>query len=186
MNTIQRVWARVDLVIRFLAGIKDLEGSNIWRVALRRYRGKSRQLPDGTNVLKGDLLLELHLNNDFLADSAHGCASLERTVTKAAKEVRQSLPLLARLLKEDARYREVKAVFGITILNRAAWRFGFTVYDLEPGIFTVLTRCYEKMILSIYHPEGPGALKKYRQEMLPKYVMMSKDELLRRYLPGKR
>lgn len=177
------MWARVDAAIRLLAGIRDLEGSNIWRVALRRYRGKNRRLPDGTTVQKGDLLLELHLNNDFLAGLAHGTASLEGIVIKAAKEAGQSLPRLARLLKEDTRYLKVKAVFGITVLNRPARRFGFAVYDLEPGIFTVLTRFYEKMILSIYHPKGPGALKNYRREMLPKYVMMSRDELLRRYLP---
>lgn len=184
LNAIRFLWSRVDAVIRLLAGIKDLEGSKIWRVALRRYRGQSRRLADGTIVKKGDRLLELHLNNDFLSGMARDTASPEGIAVKAAKEVAHSLSRLARLLKEDNRYQKVKAVFGITILNRPVRRFGFEVYDLEPGALTALTRFYEKMILSIYHPWGPGALKNYRRSVMSKYVIMSKNELIRRYLPG--
>ena len=181
---IQKLWSVAEVVIRKLAGIRDLGDGNssIWRVALRRYRGKDWPMPDGSVLQRGDYYLELHANNDRLLRLLDEDASVEMMAITAMKEMRAGLPALAELLSSNKRFSKAKVLFGITLLHRMGGRFGFTSYDIKPGLFSRLTYWYEKWLLAIFHPKS---LKSYRSKLSPKYVVMTRQELMRRYPPRK-
>lgn len=183
---IQGLWSLIEPVIRRLAGIRDLgDGkTSIWRVALRRYRGRDWPMPDGSVLRPGDHYLELHINNDRLLNLIDENTSVERMALIAMREVRNGLPAVAGLLNSDERFGKVKVIFGITLLHRGSGRIGFTVYDMKPGLFSRLTGWYERWLLALFHPGGLRSLKAYRDELTPKYVVMTRQELMRRYPPA--
>lgn len=180
------VWGLIDRLIRRLSGIKELGNgkTSIWRLALRRYRGQEWTMKDGSILRGGDHYLELHLNNDRLLSLINRNTSVERMSIIAMREICDGLPELAQLMRNDRRYGMAKVLLGITILHRATERFGFTAYDLRPGFFRVITGWYEKMLLALFHPGGVKNLKRYRHELSPKYVVMTRQEIMRRYPPG--
>jgi hypothetical protein len=179
------LWGLIDRVIRRLAGIKDIgDGKSfIWRLALRRYHGPEWRMPDGPPLRAGDYFIELHINNDRLLSLIGENTSTERMAIIAMREVRNSLPELARLIKDDEKYGRAKVLLGITLLHRGSERLGFKVYDLERGVLRTFTGWYEKLLLTLFHPSGKKSLKSYRDELSPKYVVMTRQELMRRYPP---
>jgi len=183
------LWGLIERLIRRVAGIKDLGNGNtsIWRLALRRYRGKEWKMPGGFALRAGDYYIEIHLNNERLLellDLNNENTSIERMAITAMWEVRRGLPELARLMKNDEKFSKAKVLLGITLLHRGAERFGFAVYDLKPGIFRTVAGWYEKMLLALFHPGGLKNLKSYRDKLSPKYVVMTREELMRRYSPA--
>ncbi|MCL6634470.1 MAG: polysaccharide deacetylase family protein [Peptococcaceae bacterium] len=184
----QKLWGLIEPAIRRLAGIRDLGegGQSIWRVALRRYRGRDWPMPDGSVLRPGDFYLELHLNNERLLSLIDENTSVERMALIAMREVRNGLPAVAGLLNSHERFRKVKALFGITLLHRGCSRLGFTAYDMKPGLFATLAGWYERWLLALFHPGGARSLKAYREKLSPKYVVMTRQELMRRYPPRHR
>ncbi len=176
------LWSFMEKFIRKLAGIKDLEEghTSVWRTALRRYRGKDWNLPDGSVLRRGDRYLELHLNNERLLSLADENTTRERMAIIALREARKDLPALARLLNSEKKYHSVKALIGITLLHRGTRRLGFTAYDLKPGLFSKITCRYERFLLALFHPGGFKSLRHYREELAPKYVVMTRQELMHR------
>ncbi|MCL6638327.1 MAG: polysaccharide deacetylase family protein [Firmicutes bacterium] len=179
---LRRGWSRLERVIRAAGGIADLPGdkTSILRVALRTYRGKDWPLPGGFILTRGDRYVELHLNNERLASMLDENTSTERMGLIALREARKSFPALVKMLREDRRYRDVKAVFAITLLHRALERLGFTSYGMR-GILRPLAALYEKWLLGLYHPAGFESLKNYREKPEPRYVIMTVHELFSRY-----
>lgn len=181
----QRLWGLVEPAIRRLTGIRDLgDGkTSIWRIALRRYRGKDWPMPDGSVLRAGEYYVELHVNNDRLLSLIDENTSVERMAIIAMREVRNGLPAVARLLNDSEHFSKVKVLFGITLLHRGTERIGFTVYDMKPGLFRTVTGWYERCLLALFHPGGLKNLKAYRDKLSPKYVVMTRQELMRRYPP---
>jgi len=181
---VQRIWSIVDRLIRKISGIKELESgrSAFYYVALRCYRGKDWTMPDGSLLRPGDLFLELHVNNDRLLGLINENMPVERTAIIAMREVRQCLPVVARMLNSGERFSGVKALFGITLLHRGLDRLGFTAYEMKPGIVKTIVGLYEHWLLGLYHPGGFKKLNTYREKLTPKYVIMTREELMRRYL----
>lgn len=179
-------WRRFDRVIRWLAGIRDTGNgkTSFWRLALRRYHGPGRLLPDSLPLRAGDYYLELHINNDYLLDLLGGYASIERITLTALRELRQSLPELALFIENNRRYDQARVILGITLLHRNTKRFGFQVHHLKPGIGRTMTDWYEKLLLALLHPGGLKSLKSYLDTLAPACVVISRDELNRRYLPA--
>jgi peptidoglycan/xylan/chitin deacetylase (PgdA/CDA1 family) len=184
---VQRLWGIFEWTFRKLGRIRELEeGKNsFYRMAPRRYRGKEWLMPDGTLLKPGNTYLELHINNNRLQELIDGDMSIERIVLKALREAQKELPLLADLLKNNPAYQDVKILFGITLLHRGTERLGFTSIEMKPGLFRTLTGWYERWLLALFHPYGYKALKTYRKKLTPRYLVMTRQELINRYYrPG--
>jgi len=180
---VRMLWSLLEKAIRLCSGIRDLgDGkSSIWRIALRRYRGKEWHLPDGSVLRPGEQFLELHINNERLLSLVDRSTSLERATLIALKEIRNGLADMARILMNDRRFCNIEVLLGITLLHRGAELIGFTVFDMKPGLFRTVTGWYEQWLLALFHPGGFKSLKAYREKLTPKYVVISRRELVRRY-----
>jgi len=189
-STIKRVvlflWSHIDWIIRRLSGIKDIENNKsfIWRLALRRYHGREWLMKDGSVLREGDYYIEIHLNNDHLLSLIGENSSTERTAIIAMREISRSLPKLAKLMQDDQQYGKAKVLLGITLLHRGTVRLGFTAYELKPGLFRMFTGWYENLLLTLFHPGGLKNSKTYRKKLSPKYIIMTRQELMRRYPPA--
>lgn len=178
-----RLWQGWEKFVLRLSRIEDvLEDGRptLFRLALRRYRGQQLRLPDGTTLQKGDMVGELHLNNDALQKISNNVEPT-RLGLLALKKTFQSLPTLAKWIAANPRYRKIKAITGLTILHRGSQFLGFSAFDVPP-LASCLTRWYEGLLLMIFHPAGRRRFTQHRKKLNPKLLVMSKDELFRRHL----
>ncbi|MGB9904993.1 MAG: YkoP family protein, partial [Desulfotomaculales bacterium] len=150
--------------------------------ALRRYRGRTVALPGGTVLRRGDLIGELHINNEVIRKlSSLSGTDQVRAVFAAKKEAQESLAALAGWLKKNPRYAKIKAIAGISLLVRGSRSLGFASAEVHP-LVSRLFFWYESMVLARYHPLGKNRVTGHRQKLKPKLLVMSKEELFRRYL----
>ncbi|MBM7855919.1 peptidoglycan/xylan/chitin deacetylase (PgdA/CDA1 family) [Desulfohalotomaculum tongense] len=179
------LWSIWERCFAALAGVKPLAGTvdSAFSLALRKYRGQPLNLPDGTLIKPGDLLGELHFDNNLLLNITSRAPGPEQTATALLRSVKQSLPRVAAVLASDPRYKQVKAVYGITMIHRGARFLGFKIYDIYPAVLRIITTWYQRWLLIVFHPRGLSHFIKHRSKMVPKMLVMSKKQLLQRYCP---
>jgi len=173
------VWERITLLVHPTQPIPHAT-ANVMRTQLTRWRGRPITLPDGTHVTRGDLVVELHVNNRALGEVlAH--ASDWRLLPLIADDLRA----LAGAAGTPVFPREVRAVYGFTLLSRAAPRLGFTVRSRPHTVRAWLDRVFLMGLLPLYNPRGLDRLQQGTiYTSYPAEVWMSCDELLRRYGAG--
>jgi hypothetical protein len=97
---------------------------------------------------------------------------------------REDLKSLCDWILQDGRGRQIEALYGSTILTRAAYRLGFTVRERPVTLRGRLEKFFFKGLLLLYHQEG---LARFRHgstaDTYPAEVWLSRRELLRLYSP---
>jgi len=117
------LWPIVDRLLRVIQHIRPLkdDDSGIIRFNIRRYKGPTRVLNDGSEVKTGDTIIELHLSNDWFK----GRRKLNLKASQAPREFlacsAQDLRILAQQVV-SGRFGDITALHGSTILHVAASR----------------------------------------------------------------
>lgn len=127
-------------------------------------------------------LVELHLQNLALQELVK-ISPPEKMAIRGLREVRDSLREVALSLVFDDRYRKAHGVFGMTMIHRGMEKLGFHVEDVPPTLFNRWVTVLLTWIMVLYHPEGRLRLRHGLEEMHPRLMWMTRDELLARYLP---
>ncbi|HAU32600.1 MAG: Polysaccharide deacetylase [Desulfotomaculum sp. 46_296] len=172
-----------DHTVLRLMGVKDLPDKDrptVFRIALRKFGGKQLPLPDGTILKKGDLVVDLHLNNSFFKQFGEK-NEISMLGLLAKQKILQDLPAVAGWIAANPRRDEIKAITGLTIIHRGSQQVGFQTFDLPP-LRSFLIRLYESMLLVMLHPAGYRRITRHRKKLIPKLLVMSKKELFSKYL----
>jgi hypothetical protein len=143
-----------------------------------RYRGRPLVLADGTPMRRGDRVAELHLQNRL------GVRLMQQgDQWKFLAALRKDFRALAEWMASDPALADVRAIWGTTILSRAAPRFGFMVRARPPTLLRWLERFFLQGLLVIFSQEGIDRLKHGKVlRQYPQEVWMSRAQLLQRYL----
>lgn len=152
------------------------------QVRVREYTdSKPLTLEDGEVFVKGDRIIELHLNNDTLFELGRTSRNSTHLAIQMIRRTRALLPQITRLIETDPAYRNVKGLYGITLINRGPEQLGFTVFDLPNGPFAYFTKIYLRLLMYVIHPEGKERLKTKTELLVPKIIAISSKELENRY-----
>lgn len=173
---------KLDDLIRLLIGVHPLErrdGFLYGRVI--RYHGQPVQLENGEIIQNGDELLEIHLNNALLFQLGSHSRSTMRWMVELIHALEDFLPVVAKIVMTQPRYRNVKGLYGVTLVNRGIKPFGFEVFDLPEGLFTRLSRIYLRFFMFSIHPHGKERLETKTELLIPKMIFMSRKVLVDRY-----
>jgi hypothetical protein len=160
---------------------QDLEGRNVFRVRLRTYKGPTVSLPDGDEVRHGDCVGFLHLYNIRLQQLLQEIKSENRRVIVVAREVQRSLPELAEFVRTHPGGQRIKALIGVTLLNRGVEPLGFTVSPVPDTWWFRFKNRYMRLLVVLCHPDGRKRLKRGHRALMLKRVVMTVEELFRRY-----
>lgn len=146
---------------------------------LMRHRGRPLVLADGTTVRRGERVGEVHIQSRVSARLMQ-----QGNLWQLVVALHDDFQALAEWMASDPALADVRAIWGTTILYRAAPRFGFMVRARPPTFLRWLERFFLQGLLVIYSQDGIHRLKHgkihrhYAQE-----VWMSRAQLLQRYLP---
>ncbi|QQE76519.1 hypothetical protein KDJ56_06590 [Brevibacillus composti] len=186
MNTdLLILWGIWDNIYQRCTRLRYIEkGNNIFRIVRMRYRGEPLFTSDNRVIDKGDLILKLHIHNYYFATLCRGLRDDLRVALLLRQQILHSLPQLAAYLNRMEERDKIKGIVGTTMLNKGVEPLGFSISDVPMGLFFRYKRWYLKLMLRMIHPDGKGRMKTLNHEMPLKRVYMSKEELLRRYLPA--
>jgi hypothetical protein len=178
------LWPVADRLLRVIYHIRPLKAdvSGIINFNLRRYKGPTKVLNDGSEVKTGDTIIELHLNNAWFKRRR----KLNIRASQSPREFlgcsAQDLHFLAQQIASGT-FGNITALHGITILHVAARRLGFQVYELPDSLWKKGAHFYMAGLMQIYHLRG-GEVAGLREKTWElKEVWLSRAALLTRYGP---
>jgi YkoP domain len=174
-------WLRWEQFAHYIWPISDVPRSPNHAFGMRiiPYRGDPVVLGDGTRVEPGVAICELHCNNAVVLGIARAG---KINPYRAAREDLQSL---ARWIAEAKEAREVRAIYGFTLLGSAAGRLGFAVKRCSPSVRQRFERMFMTGLLVIYSRQGLSRIGQGSTvNSYPCEVWMSRRELVARYGPA--
>jgi peptidoglycan/xylan/chitin deacetylase (PgdA/CDA1 family) len=176
------VWMQWEHGFERMLKVEPVDAENpLLKLRVRKYQGSQvLTLSDGETIRRGDQVAELHFDNKRLFSIAVGSRSPVQLAIKMIRGVELLLPKVRRMLAEP-KYRDVKGLYGISMIHRGAVRLGFTVIGLPKGVFAVSAKVYLRLLLYVVHPEGKERLQSRRELLQPKIIAMSRKELMNRY-----
>ena len=181
---IWKLWPTIDRLLRVIYRIRPLkaDGSGIISFQLRRYKGPTRILSDGSEVRDGDTIMELHLNSAWFSSRR----KLNLTASQSPSEFlgcfAQDLRLIARRAASGM-LGNVAVLHSNTLLYVAARRLGFQVDELPDSLWTKGARFYMAGLMQVYHLRGDGAPGLRGKTWELKEVWLSRAALFARYGP---
>ncbi len=177
------LWLPVaDRLLRAIYHIRPLkaDGSGIICFDLRRYRGPTKILNDGSKVKTGDTIMELHLDNAWFKRRR----KLDLRASQSPREFLGCFAQDLRFLAEQitgGMFGSIAALHGSTLLDAAARRLGFQVDEIPDSLWKKGARFYMAGLMQVYHLRGDEVSRLRAKPWQPKEVWLSKASLLTRY-----
>ncbi|HHY67393.1 MAG TPA: polysaccharide deacetylase family protein [Alicyclobacillus sp.] len=179
----ERLWNGVDRLGARLMHSQPLAGPGecLFRLGRRRYWGWPITLKNGTRLRFGDPVAEIHFDNTLLESLMKDAKNEWQLSLRYMQIGRRSLPILARAVEEDPRWRGVKVLYGLSVLSRGTDRAGFIVSPLRPRWLRRLVSRYLQGVLLGHHPEGRNRLSQGLQTLQADWIYISPETLIQLY-----
>ncbi|MBM7643954.1 hypothetical protein JOD45_000145 [Scopulibacillus daqui] len=177
------LWNIVDPIYYSFSHLNDIgkneRKSNIFRVKLTRYKGRDVTFPDGTEIRKNDLVVKIHLHNAKLLMEMHVLKNDIQRILHLYKQIKGSLPGVAKFVNEHPLNAHIKGIVGITMLNSRCEKLSFVKVEIS-------SKCYKIFKYLAFLPIHLLSTSKISISKLkkhpPAYLFMTKQTLLERYL----
>ncbi|ASS75123.1 hypothetical protein CIG75_09120 [Tumebacillus algifaecis] len=184
MNRIElTLWKWGDVLYRMIRRFdyEDRQGKNIFRIRVRPYSGPAIHLPGGEAIQSGDWVGFLHFYNLRLQQILHGVTSDNRRGMIVLRETQRSLPELVEFVRKHPCGERIKALIGITLLNRGVEPLGFTVQSVPETSWFRFKAWYMRLMIRFCHPDGKRRVKHQGKDLPLKCVLIPVEDLIRRY-----
>lgn len=159
-----RRWHKLEAVDEFLL------------VRKQSYHGAPQVLRDGTQLTAGDTVLDLHFNNEFMAQlyQNNPNASSRRVVWSFGKALINSMNQLHQDLQTKYAADDIKAITGVTWFKTHGDKVGFESQPLPPGWRRWLLHWQFRLLLLALFPQ----LNAHRdRELLPHQFWLTPSQL---------
>lgn len=175
------LWLLYEKAFHAVFRLKTVGGSEhpSFHYRITTYNGQPIELAEGGRVNKGDRIAELHFDNKMLSTIAATSKSPVATGIRMLREVEQALPHLADQLMEDVQARDIKAVYGVTMIHRGADRLGFEIHQLPDGWFKKSTNVYLRILVRVLTQRQKQVKGKAhrREPVTPRMLFMSEAKI---------
>lgn len=177
------LWLLWEKIFHFVFQLRTTNKEEpIFHFRVRPYRGEPVMMNGDIQLLNGDRVIELHFDNKRLFEIGSRSRTSVQVAIQMIRGVEKTLPELAQYVQSHPELLDVKALYGVSMINRGPEQFGFTVTDLPDSFFARSTRLYLKFLMSVIHPSGGDRLKqRSSHELIPKLIVMPTELLLEKY-----
>ncbi len=95
---------------------------NCFYLDMMKHKGKDITLNDGTIIHRGDLVVEVHINNKEMKD---------KDVRMVFRILNSEFNAIGKAIKNSEEYADLKGIFGRTLLYPLNQRLGFEVHEIR-------------------------------------------------------
>lgn len=176
-RVIVAAWMLWEDIFGWLFRLSPVGDGKSFHYRIIRYGGPELTLSDGQRLQRGDRVLELHFVNKMMLDIGMSSKSEVQIAIRVIQLVKKALPVLARELGSRPDGDEVKALYGVSMINRGSEGLGFETFALKKGLFSWLTNHYLRMLTAIIHPQGRTRVKSHGERMEPRMLVMPRRKL---------
>ena len=178
------LWPVIGRLLRVRYRMRPLrdDGTAIFCQDLRRYRGNTITLDDGSQVRTGDRIMEIHINDAWFERRR----TLNPTTAESLREImgslRYDLCFLARQMA-DGRFEDVVALHGSTLFYPGAARLGFQVEEIPDTLWKKVAFVCMARLLQVHHLQAGKESRLRGRRLELKEIWLSRTALLDRYSP---
>jgi hypothetical protein len=172
---LDRVFALIERIDRRRRGIRPLRAGGVLGIEIRRYRGSTVDLRDGTLVRPGDRIVELHLDNTRIADL--WASGWQAAFSTAGADLGACADWLATL-PPGARPIAIRSGGLLTV---GAARLGFELRPPRRGFMGALESWYLRGLLVRWSKPGRARLDEGHHALRTRSAWLSTRALLERY-----
>ena len=180
INIIRAILPVINKVHTVMLGIKPLERNSVICVEIKRHRGSTIKLEDGSEVRPGDPVIKLHFNDTWI-DERLWASSVSGTIGFPGGffyHFKDDLRLLAKEVA-DGKYGSIVAVYGWTVFYAHARRLGFQVIDLPNTLRIKLARLHIAALMQSHQAPRFRRHISSRKSVKVKAVWFSRAALLK-------
>ncbi|OME95370.1 polysaccharide deacetylase [Paenibacillus lautus] len=180
MQSSWMIWERIfSFISRFRSS--HISRFGICTVMIKKHRGECIVCEDSTVIQNGDLVGELHLDNETILKLIRS-EGPDRAALKIARLARKSMLQISRAYEGQSEFSEVRALVGITLLHRGLTHgLGFEHQAMKPDLFQKLTTSYLRMLLSVMHPDGKSRIDRRTELLVPMMLIHTRSSLMKRF-----
>lgn len=154
------------------------------RIAFQHYVRAPFTLPDGTTVARGDLVCELHMRNDLLAELHTRYGDPSRVAAAYLRLMRDAMRRAASMWQPGGRLERVVALYGVSLFPGHLARGGFVTRPVLPRWRSWLVSWWSRKVVAGAHPEGRTRVLDANGKPLAVYeAWLSRQACLARYGP---
>lgn len=154
---------------------------HLFFIAKRRYIGRPFEV-DGVQVRSGDIVIELHVNNEMVEHILREDGNVVRAMVQLLRHARQSMPMLTKAVQQE-KYQSAMALYGVTFIHRGIDRFGFHTLPLTGMLSKSVTKWHLTNVLKMLNPDANHLLETHPDVLQPKLVVASKATLVELFGP---
>ncbi|MCT1399033.1 polysaccharide deacetylase [Paenibacillus sp. p3-SID867] len=182
-TVMQSSWMMWERIFSFISRFRSSHISRfgICTVMIKKHRGERIVCEDSTIIQNGDLVGELHLDNETILKLIRS-EGPDRAALKIARLARKSMLQISRAYEDRSEFSEVSALVGITLLHRGLTHgLGFEHQAMKPDLFQKLTTSYLRMLLSVMHPDGKNRIDRRTELLVPMMLIHTRSSLMKRF-----
>ncbi|MCL6633357.1 MAG: polysaccharide deacetylase [Alicyclobacillus herbarius] len=178
MDAKGRFWDLWEAGFRKLFKVQPIrpDVEDLFYLSKTHYLGKPFEI-DGVRVVRGQPVVELHVNNTLVARVLREEKNILASTVKLLQLARKSLPALAERVAHPE-FADVQVLYGITFIHRGIERLGFEALPIRNRVLAPLTRWYLRQVLRAFNPDANRLLEAHPDAFVPKLVATSKKRLI--------
>ncbi|WP_340005707.1 polysaccharide deacetylase [Paenibacillus sp. FSL K6-0276] len=173
------------------AVVTKFRSQSVWRygickLVVLKYHGESVVCQDGHQILPGDWVGELHLDNRQVVQLTRTLGT-DRAGIRTARMLREAMKEISRELDSNPELSKVQALTGITLLHRGIIHgIGFEQHPIKSNWQRKWYGFYLRFLLRMLHPEGKQRVEDSTEKLTPMMLVLSKQSLKARFAPRRK
>ncbi|MNO61703.1 hypothetical protein D3C76_523570 [compost metagenome] len=173
------------------AVVTKFRSQSVWRygickLVVLKYHGESIVCQDGHQILPGDWVGELHLDNRQVVQLTRTLGA-DRAGIRTARMLREAMKEISRDLDNNPELSKVQALTGITLLHRGIIHgIGFEQHPIKSIWQRRWFGIYLRFLLRMLHPEGKQRVEDRTEKLSPMRLVLSKQSLKARFAPRRK
>ncbi|WP_232698160.1 YkoP family protein [Brevibacillus daliensis] len=168
------LWGIWDVCYHYCRRLRYIQKEkNIFRYLIVKYNGETLRSNNGAMIKQGDLIVQLHIHNYILAKRCRYMNSEIQMGLVLRNEIKRSLPMLAEVLSNHAKEKQIAGIVGTTLLNKGGTQLGFSLAPVPKTAWFRFKSMYLRWLKYLMQPSSMRVRKSVNRST--KWKVFSKN-----------